>query len=320
MSGAAAPAPVALFVYNRPEHTIRTLEALAANTLARSTPLVIFCDQARTARERPAVDRVRRRIAAEAWRRRFGDVQIVHAPANKGLARSVTDGVGSVIARHGRVIVMEDDLISAPDFLAFANACLAYYRDDPLIGSIAGYSPLRRLPPDMAGGVYALPRNGSHGWATWADRWQKVDWTLPGYARFRGDRQSRARFDRAGADRSRRLDREMAGRANSWSIRFGFDLFERGLLTVYPRDNRIANIGGDGSGVHGARGFPFNPVLPERPRPFALLPLVEDPRIVRAAARLYGGGPARRAMRHALAPLREAGQSLGSARLPLFTR
>lgn len=292
------PAPVALFVYNRADHTARTLDALAANELAAASRLHVFSDAPATPADRPAVERVRRLIAAEARRGRFAGLAITEAAANKGLARSVVEGVGTVIDRYGRAIVMEDDLLSASDFLTFMNACLGHYEDDATVGSIAGYSPLRTLPQGFAGDVYALPRNASHGWATWADRWRAVDWEVAGYAAFRRDLAARRRFDRAGVDRARRLDREMAGRAQSWSIRFGFWQFEAGRLTVYPRDNRIINIGGDGSGVHGARGFPFNTDMGEGPRPFRLGPVSEDPSVVRAAARLYGGGRARRLARH----------------------
>ncbi|MFM9028468.1 MAG: hypothetical protein ACKOQ6_10800 [Bacteroidota bacterium] len=37
-------APIALFVYNRPEHTRRCLEALSANFLASDSVLHIFSD------------------------------------------------------------------------------------------------------------------------------------------------------------------------------------------------------------------------------------------------------------------------------------
>ncbi len=301
MTATTDPAPVALFAYNRPEHTARTIEALAANPLARLTRLYIFSDAPRGAADRLPVERVRRLLDEEARRDRFAAIDLVQAPRNKGLARSLVEGVSAVINRHGRVIVMEDDLVSAPDFLTFMNACLNYYAADATIGSIAGYSPLHTLPPGIAADVYALPRNSSHGWATWADRWNAVDWAVPGYDEFKDDRAARSRFDRAGIDRARRLDREMQGTAQSWSIRFGFWQFAAGRLTIYPRDNRILNIGGDGSGVHGTRGFPFNVDLADRPRPFKLAPVGEDPRIVRAAARLYGGGRARRLARQAAA-------------------
>lgn len=40
-------APVILFTYNRPEHTKRTIEALAANELAAETDLYVFSDAAK---------------------------------------------------------------------------------------------------------------------------------------------------------------------------------------------------------------------------------------------------------------------------------
>ncbi|MEM9221677.1 MAG: sugar transferase [Pseudomonadota bacterium] len=291
------PAPLALFVFNRPDHTARTLNALARNTMARETPLVIYSDGPRSAADEPAVEKVRALVRAERLAGRFGSVATFEAPENKGLAASVISGVSEVLSAYGRAVVLEDDLLSAPDFLCFMNACLDYYEKDAKVGSIAGYSPLHRLPRGVSGDVYALPRNGSHGWATWQDRWQAVDWQAKAYDGFAADGRARKSFNRAGIDRARRLDREMAGRASSWSIRFGFSQFLSETLTVYPRDNRILNIGGDGSGVHGARGFAFNTELSDRPIPFRLGPVREDPRVVAAAARLYGGGRVRAAVR-----------------------
>jgi GT2 family glycosyltransferase len=37
-------APIVLFVYNRPEHTRKTLEALSANQLADQSELFVFAD------------------------------------------------------------------------------------------------------------------------------------------------------------------------------------------------------------------------------------------------------------------------------------
>ncbi|MDR2521309.1 MAG: hypothetical protein LBC72_01970, partial [Spirochaetaceae bacterium] len=44
MSNKTELAPVVLFVYNRPEHTLQTLEALKKNTLASESILYIFAD------------------------------------------------------------------------------------------------------------------------------------------------------------------------------------------------------------------------------------------------------------------------------------
>jgi dihydrodipicolinate synthase/N-acetylneuraminate lyase len=53
-------APIALFVYNRPEHTRRTLEALRANRLAAASSLIVFSDGAKNEKNISSVEQVRR--------------------------------------------------------------------------------------------------------------------------------------------------------------------------------------------------------------------------------------------------------------------
>lgn len=44
-------APIILFVYNRPWHTVQTLEALSINYLADQSTLYIYCDGPKTLEE-----------------------------------------------------------------------------------------------------------------------------------------------------------------------------------------------------------------------------------------------------------------------------
>ena len=104
-------APIALFVYNRPEHTRTTLEALKANHGADQSDLIVFCDGARTSEDEPSVAAVRR-LAHHALG--FRSVQVVERPKNLGLANSIIGGVTDVLTRYDRVIVMEDDLLTSP--------------------------------------------------------------------------------------------------------------------------------------------------------------------------------------------------------------
>ena len=48
-------APVILFTYNRPEHTKRTIEALAANEMAAETDLYVYSDAAKKDTDREKV-------------------------------------------------------------------------------------------------------------------------------------------------------------------------------------------------------------------------------------------------------------------------
>ena len=52
-------APVILFTYNRPEHTKRTIEALAANELAAETDLYVFSDAAKKDADKGKVQEIR---------------------------------------------------------------------------------------------------------------------------------------------------------------------------------------------------------------------------------------------------------------------
>ncbi|RYZ88025.1 MAG: glycosyltransferase family 2 protein, partial [Proteobacteria bacterium] len=51
--------PIALFVYKRPDHTRRTLEALLANHGFGNRPLYIFSDGPKTSKDIIAVESVR---------------------------------------------------------------------------------------------------------------------------------------------------------------------------------------------------------------------------------------------------------------------
>lgn len=301
------PAPVVLFVYNRPRHTQQTVEALARNQLARDTELWIFSDGPKKPEGRAAVEEVRQYINTLAGTGQFKAVHVVEAERNKGLANSIIEGVTRVMDCCGHAIVLEDDLVTAPDFLVFLNAALEHYRTNPKVGSVTGYSPMIKVPPDYTHSVYLISRNCSLGWGTWQDRWQRVDWQVRDFEAFRKDPQARRRFNLCGSDRYDRLRRQVESDINSWSIRFGFWQFRQGMLTVYPVVSRLRNIGNDGTGVHNAPGATYNDVLPDQPVAFTLTTPEPDLRLMRQVSKAYSGSflsqQVRALSNHGLRPL-----------------
>src|SRR5258708_7502695 len=109
-----SPAPIALFVYNRPDLTRRTLETLAANSLASRSDLLVFSDGPKTENEADKVEAVRDLVSAF---KGFAKIHLMRANQNKGLGHSIIEGVTHVVAEHERIIVMEDDLLTSPHFL-----------------------------------------------------------------------------------------------------------------------------------------------------------------------------------------------------------
>lgn len=243
-------APVALFVYNRADHFKETYEALSKCGESKYTDLLIFSDDAKNETSAVGVESVRRyanEIKNDGF---FKSVTVFEAEGNKGLAKSIIDGVTEVISRYGKIIVVEDDCVCSPYFLSYMNNCLKFYEKNKSIGAISGYSPQISFPADYSADVFSAYRSCSWSWATWADRWYGVDWDLNSFSDFCKKPSLIKKLNSNGNDRFMRLYRQTKGNGSSWSVRFGAHLVKNNQLTVYPRYSYIKNIGCDESGIH----------------------------------------------------------------------
>lgn len=243
-------APVVLFVYNRLEHTKETIATLAKNELAKESELYVFSDAAKNENVKVKVDAVRAFVREDEWKKSFKKVTIIEASENKGLAKSIIGGVTELINEYGKVIVIEDDLILSPFFLNYMNGALDFYENDPEIWSISGYSfPMKSLKKYLHDVFYSY-RGSSWGWATWADRWAMNDWNVSDYDKFVKDEQWQKRFNRGGGDLTGMLALQMAGKIDSWAVRWCFEESNRNMYTIYPKHSYLGNEGLDGSGTN----------------------------------------------------------------------
>ncbi|MBL8447864.1 MAG: glycosyltransferase [Zoogloeaceae bacterium] len=236
-------APIVLFVHGRPEHTRRTLAALAANYLATSSDLIIFADGPKGPEDEGAVAEVRALVKGAEG---FARVRVVERPENFGLARNIIEGVTQVVGERGKVIVLEDDLVTSPSFLTFMNQALARYEEDPRVWHISGWN----YPIDPSGleGAFFWRAMNCWGWATWGDRWRHferdprrlvTDW----------NQQKIRRFNIDGAyDFWSQVEANHAGVKRTWAIFWYAAIFERGGLCLNPSVSFVRNIGHDGSG------------------------------------------------------------------------
>lgn len=240
-------APIVLFVFNRPRHTRRTLDSLKKNPLASESELFVFSDGPRNEKDEADVEAVRALIAEVDG---FKNVTIRKQPANRGLAQSVIEGVSEVIRQYGKAIVVEDDLQFSPHFLGYMNGALACCEGDQRVFSIGGYSPPLQIPEGYEKDSYLSYRCCTWGWATWRDRWEKVDWDVKDYDSFINDPQQIARFNRGGDDMSHILKLQMAGKTSSWGIRWDYAHFKNDAYCFRPTFSIVENTGNDGTGIH----------------------------------------------------------------------
>ncbi len=238
-------APILLFAYNRPRHLQHTVEALAHNPLAQESELFVFSDGARTEDDREDVELVRSYIHTIEG---FKTVHRIERDRNYGLAANIIDGVTDIVNRYGRVIVLEDDLVTAPGFLQFMNDALDTYADEPRVGHIQAYDFTQnpRLPE-----TFLIKFTGSWGWATWQRAWQHFNPDGQYLLNELHRRHLTRRFDFNGKyGFTRMLRRQVEGKNNSWAIRWNASLFLQDILSLNVGRSLVQNEGFDGSGTH----------------------------------------------------------------------
>jgi hypothetical protein len=231
-------APIILFTYKRLDTLKLTVEALQKNYLASKSDLIIFSDAAKGDKDSKAVKDVRDYLKSIEG---FNSIKIYESKENKGLANSIIKGVSQVLETHDSVIVLEDDLVSSPNFLNFMNDSLNFYVDNPQILSIAGFSiPIKT---NSVFDVYFTHRSSSWGWATWKNRWEIIDWEVTDYNSFKKNKTQRNDFNKMGSDMVSMLDRQMEGKINSWAIRWCYHQFKNKMYSVHPFESKIDNVG-----------------------------------------------------------------------------
>lgn len=232
--------PICLFTYNRYKEIRQTVEALQRNFLASKSDLIIFSDGPRNKQDSLNVSKVRQYIRKITG---FKSVEIIEFPTNKGLANSIISGVTRIIEQFDTVIVLEDDLVTSPNFLDFMNQALLFYQEKKRVLSISGYSFSINHSNDYQYDMELNYRASSWGWATWVDRWKQIDWEIRDYSSFKLNFVKRLQFNRGGSDMSHMLDKQMHGQINSWAIRFCYHQYKYDYLDVSPVISKVMNIG-----------------------------------------------------------------------------
>lgn len=274
-------APIALFAYNRPHHLSVTIKALMDNSISKDSDLFIFIDGPKDKTDFENVGLVRN-IAKQTHG--FASVKVVSRPRNFGLSRSISEGVSDVLNSYDRVIVLEDDLIVSPYFLGYMNDALDLYFNDDVVASIHGYNyPIEQNDQQ----TYFLRGADCWGWGTWRRAWQHFNPDGKSLLRQLRSAGLLHSFDLDGAyPFSRMLYQQIQGKNDSWAIRWHASTFLLGMLTLYPSQSLVNNIGHDNSGTHSVMDSSFDVEISVEPVILGPIPL-EESIDFRNAIRIY---------------------------------
>lgn len=252
----AKPAPIAVFVYNRPQHARDALLSILSNPEASESLISVYCDGPRSSDDVEAVEATRQTVREIVPR-----AERIERSTNLGLAESVINGVTRQCEEHGQVIVVEDDLVLSPVALGYLNLALERYRNEDRVMHVSAYMfPVQGELPS----AFFYREATCWGWATWARAW----------AHFEPDPRVIRDRVRAESDVSEfnirdsmyfweMLEAQIDGRIDSWAIRWYGSMFLRGGLALHPWRSLVENHGFDGSGVHSAATTDFEVKLSE---------------------------------------------------------
>ncbi|MCL6525020.1 MAG: glycosyltransferase [Thermoflavifilum sp.] len=288
-------APIALFVFNRPELTLQTLQHLAKNAEARYSILYVFADGPKanfTTTQMARFQQVRNIIQDPVWAHQFKEVHIIASETNKGLASSIIAGVTEVINKHGRIIVLEDDLKVSPYFLQYMNEALTLYASEEKVLAVHGYVyPVYRLgldknlfPQASSYSSFFIRDPGCWGWGTWKRAWQLFDHDAEKlYHQILQQGLKREFNFWGGYPYTRLLRLQIAGKIDSWAVCWRAVAYLHQMLTLHPAISLVSHEGNvpDATHTYFEEQDPYQTEVSDRPIHIEKIPIENNERVER---------------------------------------
>lgn len=244
--------PIVLFVYNRPDHTQKTLDALAQNDLAKDSILYVFCDGAKPNSSQNQIEKINEtREIVKRQDNNFQEVIITEQSQNLGLADSILSGVSQITTKYGKVIVLEDDIITSKGFLKFMNESLEVYEYEEKVMHISGYmfpADLKNAIPDEEQ-TFFYRSTSCWGWATWQRAWTTINTDTDFLLSELQSKNLLNEFDLDGTYKfSKQLELNISGKIKTWAVKWYASVFLQNGLCLHPKYSLVQNIGTDSTG------------------------------------------------------------------------
>ena len=245
--------PIAFFAFNRPYHTLETLNSLCNNREISQTDFYAFIDGPRKTSEIQLIDNVEKIIRS--FESKFKSLTINRSEINLSGAINQKRGITKVLSENESVISIEDDIYVSKYFLAYMNNALKIYKDSKDVWHINGFNYPIKFDGDFE--CFFMRSMQCWGWATWKDRWKNfIDDPLscdPYYLKGIFTKKMINEFDlnvRRSINWSQVEDNASGKLNNTLAIFwYGFIFLKKGLCLT-PKISMTKNIGHDGSGIH----------------------------------------------------------------------
>lgn len=235
---------IAIFAFKRPEILFRTLDRLRECNRVSEFDIYIHVDHPKSEIEVNEHIKVLKTI--ESFNNILNFKSIVVSEKHLGLKNSVITFLTDLASIHRYIVVLEDDIIVARDFLEYQLECLTNFEFTGYIGSISG-TRFEKFRQFRSSDILLSKRHSSWGWGTWGSVLQSINWGILEDSEQLPAIKKEVR--KVGKDLSNLIDLYLEGKIDSWSILFDINMIINKLYCIHPRYQKIQNIGFD-SGTH----------------------------------------------------------------------
>lgn len=237
--------PIILFTYNRLEHTKKTIEKLQKNYLAKDSELFIYSDGGKDEESWDKVKVIRKYLKNISG---FKNITIIQREINIGLAQNIINGVTKIVNQYGKIIVLEDDIVTSPYFLNFMNDSLNFYEKTSKIWHISGWN--YPISNENLNDTFLWRTMNCWGWGTWKDRWNNYE-KNPKKLIESFTKEEIYKFNLDGATNFwEQVEKNHNKQMNTWAIFWYTTIFRNQGLCMNPTQSFVENIGFDGTGTN----------------------------------------------------------------------
>tara|TARA_Y100000589_G_C27199303_1_gene648691 strand:- start:3054 stop:4010 length:957 start_codon:yes stop_codon:yes gene_type:complete len=166
---------------------------------------------------------------------------------NLGCRLNMIRSINWIFEKNETAIILEDDCIPHPDFFKFCFLLLEKYKEDKDIWSINGTN-MQDGKTRGNSSYYFSKYFHSWGWATWKDRWLKLDEGLETYESFKSLINKKYYFLNKSEQKYwvKTWDKlKYKNEPDSWAYRWLYTCIANNGLCITPNKNLINNIGFD---------------------------------------------------------------------------
>ena len=237
--------PVLLIIFNRPELTRRTLEAIAR---AKPQTLLVAADGARFPEELDRCEQARELIRRIDWN---CDVITNFSDTNLGCGIRVYTAIDWAMSQHEELIILEDDCIPSTSFFRFCEELLAYYRDDKRVMHIGGNN--FQFGHNKTPYSYYFSKYFHVGsFATWRRAWKYFDWSIGQWPILKeaGLVQSICSDPHEQRYWTNVFEHVHRGRRDIWDYQWTFTCWAQNGLAITPSSNLVTNVGTGPDATH----------------------------------------------------------------------